>query len=256
MKLLEVCANYFYAFQDISDYKRNTTKTNALALLAIASYFTVVIPVCFAVLFTAGSLCGRANKIEFLSSQDLKISDQAKKIIGNNDKPKATLGEIRNAAKSAAGGEFIHTAGPVGYSYEKLLDMVSKASTEEIPFIIEGALSYQYSTGLELVLGALLRSRDLSGTSDDKEKLKLAIQTITEEKLLELIDKSELLSLDKPIEHRIDFDSFNNLELKLLQKYGKELSLSDRGIKLIGEYIEHVIALCEKTKDNPQFMYE
>lgn len=252
MKILEFCTNYFYGFQDIAYYKQNDAETNTLAVLKIISYFTVLIPLFVAALFTAASLCGRVSKIESLSPQDFNISSQAGKVI---TKRKATPQEIRDAAKRAAEGKFIHT-GPNGHSYEKLLDMVRGASIKEISYVIEGALSDQYSTGLKKALGELLRCRDRFGGFSDKEKLKLSIKTITEEKLLELVDKSELPPLNKPFDYRITFDRYNNLELELLQKYAKELCLSDGGIKQIREYIEHIKALCEKTKDQPRFMWE
>jgi hypothetical protein len=254
MKILEVCTNYFHGFQDIAHCQRNDAKTNVLAMLKIVSYITIVIPLFFAALFTAASLCGRANKVESLSPQDLSISNQARKTIIKKDKPK-TPQEIRDAAKKAAEGECIHTGGPSGHSYEKLIEMVNNAPTEEISYIIEGALSHQYSIGLKKALGELLRRRDLGGSAE-KEKLKLSIKAITEERLLELVDKSELPSLAEQLEYLVEFDFYNDLELELLQKYGKELSLSDGGVKQIGDYIEHVRALCEKTRDKPQFMYE
>lgn len=252
MKILEVCTNYFYGFQNIAQFKQNDAKTNALAMLKIVSYFTVVIPLCFVALFTAASLCGRAYKMESLSPQDLNISSQAGKTI---IKPKATPQEIRDAAKNAADGERIHCSGPSGHSYKELLGMVNKASIKEIPYIIEGALSNQYSTGLKKVIGELLRRSNFGGSSD-KEKLKLTIKTITEERLLELVDKCKLPPLTEQFEFRINFDRYNDIELELFQKYGKELSLSEGGVKQIGDYIEHLKALCEKTRDKPQFIYE
>lgn len=83
MKVSNVCKSYFSGFQEISNFKKNDNKTNALALLKILSYFTVVIPLVFAAVYGAASLCGRVSKKYDLSSHDKNINDQAKKIILN-----------------------------------------------------------------------------------------------------------------------------------------------------------------------------
>lgn len=79
MKLIDFYENYFYGFQDISNYQKNDVKTNVLAVVKILSYFTVVIPLGFATLYGAASLYGRISKKEPLSPQDKSVNNQAKK---------------------------------------------------------------------------------------------------------------------------------------------------------------------------------
>lgn len=85
MKISDVCKSYFSGFQEASNFKKNDSKTNALALLKILSYFTVVIPLGFAAVYGAASLCGRVSKKQDLSSNDKSVNDQAKKTILKND---------------------------------------------------------------------------------------------------------------------------------------------------------------------------
>ena len=84
MKLSDVCKNYFSGFQEVSNFGKNDKKTNVLAVLKILSYFTVVIPLGFAAVYGAASLCGRVSKKQHLSSQDKSMNDQAKKNILKN----------------------------------------------------------------------------------------------------------------------------------------------------------------------------
>lgn len=81
MEVAEFCKSYFNGFQDVSNYKKNDTKTNVLAALKILSYLTVVIFLGFAVAYCTASLCGRVGKKESLSSRDQDINAKAKQII-------------------------------------------------------------------------------------------------------------------------------------------------------------------------------
>lgn len=81
MKVSDICKSYFSGFQEVSKFKDNDNKTNAIALLKILSYFTGVIPLGFAAVYGAASLCGRISKKQHLSSHDKSVSDQAKKTI-------------------------------------------------------------------------------------------------------------------------------------------------------------------------------
>lgn len=64
-----------------------TKKTNAIAVLKILSYFTFVIPLFFAAVYGAASLCGRVSKKQHLSPQDKGVHDQAMKTIVKNNQP-------------------------------------------------------------------------------------------------------------------------------------------------------------------------
>jgi hypothetical protein len=68
----------------------NSRKTQTLALVKILSYFTVIIPLAFAVVYGTVSLYGRIRKKETLSTQDINVNDHVKKIIKNPSSPKKT----------------------------------------------------------------------------------------------------------------------------------------------------------------------
>ncbi len=61
MKILDISKKYFNGFQEISGFKRNDSTKNALATFKILSYFTVVIPLSFAIAYGAASLSGRVS---------------------------------------------------------------------------------------------------------------------------------------------------------------------------------------------------
>lgn len=85
MKIINFCKSYFNSFQDVSNYKRSNPKTNALNILKILSYFTVVIPLGIGMLYGVASLFGRINKKPQLSSLDHQVNNRAKKIILKNN---------------------------------------------------------------------------------------------------------------------------------------------------------------------------
>ena len=76
MRISEFCVNYFSGFHLLSNYKNNNSKINSLAILKILSYFTVVMPLGFAIVYAA-SLCGRVIKKNIFSSLDKKVQDVA-----------------------------------------------------------------------------------------------------------------------------------------------------------------------------------
>src|SRR5690348_15874231 len=81
MKIADVCKNYFNGCQEISNFKNNDTKVNALAFLKILSYFTVIIPLIFTFVYAAASLYGRVSTTDRLSHQDQNIDHLAKKTL-------------------------------------------------------------------------------------------------------------------------------------------------------------------------------
>lgn len=72
MKVSEVCIQYFNSLCTISNFTKNDHKTNALAFLAILTYFTVIIPLGFAAAYSV-SLCGRVNKKSDLTDTDKRV---------------------------------------------------------------------------------------------------------------------------------------------------------------------------------------
>lgn len=87
MKVTDFCKSYFNGFHDILNYKKNDAKTNVLAAVKIFSYFTVVIPFGFVVVYGAAFLYGRVSKKEVLSSHDKSVNDKAKIILLKKDSP-------------------------------------------------------------------------------------------------------------------------------------------------------------------------
>lgn len=79
MRLSDACNSYFSGFKEIYHFKKNNNKTNALALLKIMSYFTLVIPSTFAVVYAIDSLCCRISKKHSFSKTDNKVNNQANK---------------------------------------------------------------------------------------------------------------------------------------------------------------------------------
>lgn len=87
MEVLNICKNYFNGFEEASNFRKNDSTTNVLAVLKVLSYFTVVIPLGFAIAYGAASLIGRVSKKQDLSSQDKNIHDTAKTTLLKNDSP-------------------------------------------------------------------------------------------------------------------------------------------------------------------------
>ena len=61
MQAVNVCKSYFSGFQEVFNYKKDH-KCNALALLKIISYLTILIPLGFAAVYGAASLRNRAGR--------------------------------------------------------------------------------------------------------------------------------------------------------------------------------------------------
>lgn len=72
MNVLEICKSYFSGFQDVTLPKNLTA--NVLGVFKIISYFTIVIPLFFAAVYTATPLCGRVTQSQNLSDADTKTS--------------------------------------------------------------------------------------------------------------------------------------------------------------------------------------
>lgn len=85
MKVLSICKNYFNGFQEISDFKKNGSTKNVLMLLKILSYFTVIIPLSFAVTYGAASLYGRVSNKQNLPPLDKNIKTLAKTNFSKNE---------------------------------------------------------------------------------------------------------------------------------------------------------------------------
>lgn len=59
MYVSTVCKDYFGGFRDLSAFKKNNSCNNLLGICKIVSYFTVVAPLLFGVLYGIDSLIGR-----------------------------------------------------------------------------------------------------------------------------------------------------------------------------------------------------
>jgi len=77
MDIRNVCKNYFHGFQDLSNWKNNTAKTNTLIILKLLSYLSGIIPLIFGMTYQISSLSGRVKKKGFSLQQVKQIRDQA-----------------------------------------------------------------------------------------------------------------------------------------------------------------------------------
>ena len=80
MKVSEVCNHYFNGWNP-SNYKNTSMGTKALAVLEVASYFTLIIPAGFGVAYGISSLFGRASKKPSLTSVDAGVHQKAQAVI-------------------------------------------------------------------------------------------------------------------------------------------------------------------------------
>lgn len=102
MKISDICKSYFSGFQEIYNLRQNDKTINALALLKILSYFTVVIPLGFAAVYGAASLYGRVSKKQDLSSHDKSINDKARTHFHfGKDAPSSTSKSATSTVKSS-----------------------------------------------------------------------------------------------------------------------------------------------------------
>jgi len=62
MKASSICKNYFSGIQTIAKFKQNNAKTNAIAILEIFTYFTVIIPLFFGIAYAISSLIDRISQ--------------------------------------------------------------------------------------------------------------------------------------------------------------------------------------------------
>ena len=91
MEIQAICKSYFNGINEISQPDK---KTKALAALKIITYFTLVIPLCFAITLGISHLYDRVTKKTVLTDKEKKIDDKSKNILSNgtnNIQPKAEL---------------------------------------------------------------------------------------------------------------------------------------------------------------------
>ncbi|CUI17423.1 hypothetical protein PNK_1816 [Candidatus Protochlamydia naegleriophila] len=72
----EICKNYFNGFDEILNFRMNDKKTNALGLLKILSYCTLIIPLGFATTYGVASLYGRVSQNRELSHIERRVDNQ------------------------------------------------------------------------------------------------------------------------------------------------------------------------------------
>lgn len=94
MNVSAFCESYFNGFQEISNCRKTSYTVSALAALKILSYFTVVIPLTFAAIYSAASLYGRVKTLIQFSKNPAKNRFEEAKAIKN-----AYFEERRNQAK-------------------------------------------------------------------------------------------------------------------------------------------------------------
>lgn len=75
--LIPFCESYFQGFQEISSYQKNDAKTTAAALVKILSYFTVVIPAVFGMVYGLSLLYGRVTQKDVLTPKERQVNEVA-----------------------------------------------------------------------------------------------------------------------------------------------------------------------------------
>ena len=73
-KVSTVCKNYFQGFHNLLDFKNNDIKKNALSTAIVLSYFSVIIPLIFAITYSIDSLHGRVSKKNTLTPDEEKVT--------------------------------------------------------------------------------------------------------------------------------------------------------------------------------------
>lgn len=76
------CKNYFEGFQDLSTFNTNNSSKNAIGVLKVVSYFTLVIPLFVGLIYGVSSLVGRVTVEDNQSPENLKTSAICRKILG------------------------------------------------------------------------------------------------------------------------------------------------------------------------------
>ncbi len=78
------CENYFAGFRDLSNFNNNDCCTNILGVLKVVSYFTLVVPLFFGLVYCISSLAGRVTIPTTLSSQDERVSSASQRTFGQS----------------------------------------------------------------------------------------------------------------------------------------------------------------------------
>src|ERR1041385_2316238 len=78
----QVCQSYFEGFQDVSTCTENSATKNFLGILKIISYLTLIVPLCFGVVYAISSLIGRVSQSDSSNPQDEQIGDIRRNVLG------------------------------------------------------------------------------------------------------------------------------------------------------------------------------
>ena len=97
--------SYFSGFCEIWHWKKNDCKTIAFALVKIASYGTLVVPVTMFGLFLLSELVGRVSKKDHLNEQEQKVSKVANSKLPENRPKEEKKTDNRNSSLKKKGKE-------------------------------------------------------------------------------------------------------------------------------------------------------
>ena len=78
------CRNYFEGFQDLSTFKANNSCKNALGMLKVVSYFTILVPLFVGLVYGVFSLIGRVSVGDKHSPENQKTSSIRRKVFGKS----------------------------------------------------------------------------------------------------------------------------------------------------------------------------
>lgn len=76
------CADYFSGLQDLSTFNANNSTKNALGILKVASYFTILIPFFVGLIYGISSLIGRVSVSNSQSPYSQKTSSVGRQVFG------------------------------------------------------------------------------------------------------------------------------------------------------------------------------
>lgn len=78
------CRNYFEGFQDLSTFNANNSCKNALGMLKVVSYFTILVPLFVGLTYGVFSLIGRVSVGDRHSPISQKASSICRKVFGKS----------------------------------------------------------------------------------------------------------------------------------------------------------------------------
>jgi O-acetyl-ADP-ribose deacetylase len=106
MTINHVCSSYFNGVDQISHCRQNSAQTNLVALLKIASYFTIIIPASFGLAYGIVRLTGRLGR---QAKQKEPTNKVASELLTSQKEPSLIGAQSQESRKTRAFDNSIHT---------------------------------------------------------------------------------------------------------------------------------------------------